>query len=448
MKIIIVGAGNAGRQLAGRLCGERHSVVLIDSSTEALRHVEASLDAMTLCGSGSDPRILEQAGTEDADLFVAVTDRDEVNILACLLANAVGVPRKIARVGSEQFARAASKFNLENMGINLVINQKQACADEICRALALPGAVESFDLLGGKALVAGFVIAADSPILGFSPATLPNPELLAKLRIIALRRQGGLIIPRGDTAFEPGDCLYLVGEPDDVRAFSQWMNPTQTPFVKVIVAGGGDIGLATARALVNTGVEVVLLEQDEARALQCSGALDGALVLRADALSESALDEAGVVPRTAFVAVTGDDENNVMNCLMARKKGADFTITLIARTEYIPAVTSLALVDRIVSPFESISRGILHFLRSRDVRAAALLHDLPGELLDIDVGKEGKRIGQKLRDLRFPREAIVAVVVRDGAVVSATGDLAIEAGDRLLVFAAPSAVKRLQDFFK
>ena len=129
MKIIIVGAGNAGRQLAGRLCGERHSVVLIDVSTEALRHVEASLDAMTLCGSGSDPRILEQAGTEDADLFVAVTDRDEVNILACLLANAVGVPRKIARVGSEQFVRAASRFNLESMGINLVINQKQACAD-------------------------------------------------------------------------------------------------------------------------------------------------------------------------------------------------------------------------------------------------------------------------------------------------------------------------------
>ena len=154
------------------------------------------------------------------------------------------------------------------------------------------------------------------------------------------------------------------------------------------------------------------------------------------------------MPRTAFVAVTGDDENNVMNCLMARKKGVDYTITLIARTEYIPAVTSLALVDRIVSPFESITRGILHFLRSRNVRAAALLHGLPGELLDIDIGTQGKRIGQRLRDLRFPRASIVAIVVRNGAVVPATGDLTIEPGDRLLVFAAPSAVKRLQDFFK
>lgn len=180
----------------------------------------------------------------------------------------------------------------------------------------------------------------------------------------------------------------------------------------------------------------------------CSGELTHSLVLRADALSGSALEETGIVPRTAFVGVTGDDENNVMNCLMARKKGAAYTITQIARTEYIPAIESLGLVDRVISPFVSITRGILHFLRSRDVRAAALLHNLPGELLDIQVGLGNKYIGEALKDVRFPRESIVAVVMRNNDVLPAVGNLILQASDRLLVFSDPSSVRKIQDMFR
>ena len=448
MKIIIVGAGNAGRYLAKRLCGERHSVVMIDERMDVLQQAEASLDVMTLCGSGSDPEILEQAGTDKADLFVAVTDRDEVNIIACLLANSVGVPRKIARVGSDRYDKFSSKYSLMGMGIDLVINQKEACAKEMCSALALPGAVESFELFGGRTNVAGFEVIPDSPILGQTPATLPDQDLLGKLRIIAVRRKDGLIIPHGDTAFALHDVLYLVGSFDDIRAFSLWMNPRQTPFQKVIVAGGGDIGLTVARIQANSGVEVVLMEQDEGRALYCSGELEDNLVLHADALSGSALDEAGIVPRTAFVGVTGDDENNVMNCLMARKKGVNYTITQISRTEYVPVIKSLEVVDRIVSPYESLTRGILHYLRSRSVRAATLLHGLPGELLDIAVVPKNKYIGQALSDIRFPRGSIVAVVLRGGDVMTATGGLIMQAEDRLLVFADPSTVKKIQGMFR
>ena len=448
MKIVIVGAGNAGRYLAKRLCGERHSVVMIDERIDVLQQAEASLDVMTLCGSGSAPEILEQAGTDKADLFVAVTDRDEVNIIACLLANAVGVPRKIARVGSDRYDKLSSKYSLMGMGIDLVINQKEACAKEICSALVLPGAVEAFELFGGRTNVAGFEVAPDSPIIGQAPATLPEQSLLRKLRIIAVRRKDGLIIPHGDTVFAPHDVLYLVGSFEDIRAFSLWMNPRQTPFLKVIVAGGGDIGLTVARILTRAGVKVVVLEQEEDRALYCSGELEDNLVLHADALSGSALDEAGIVPRTAFVGVTGDDENNVMNCLMARKRGVDYTITQISRTEYVPVIKSLEVVDRIVSPYESLTRGILHYLRSRNVRAATLLHSLPGELLDVAVVPKSKHIGQSLSDVRFPRGSIVAVILRGKDVITATGGEVIQADDRLLVFADPSAVKRLQVMFR
>ncbi len=448
MKIVIVGAGNAGRLLAERLSGDRFSVVMIDERADALALAEDHLDVMTVCGSGSNPDVLEQAETDKADLLVAVTDHEETNILACLLAHSVGVQRTIARVSSLQEQKTSSKYNLGNMGIDLVINQKTACANEICRALALPGAIESFDLFEGRAMVAGFNVIVGSPIIGATPATLPDRELLRRMRIIAVRRDGGLIIPRGETVFAAGDAVYLVGAPGDIRAFSLWMNPKQTPFEKVIIAGGGDIGLMAAKTLEKLGIEVVLMEKDEARAMHCAGELERTLVLRADALSGSALDETGIVPRTAFIGVTGDDENNVMNCLMARKKGADFTITQIARTEYIPAVESLGLVDRIISPFESITHGILHYLRSRNVRAAALLHNLPGELLDIQVSANNKCVGQAVKDIRFPRESIIAIVLRDKEVMPATGELIISAGDRVLVFTDPSVVRKIQEMFR
>lgn len=449
MKIVIVGAGNAGRILARRLCREeRFSVVMIDESEEALAVAQESLDVMTVCGSGSDPAVLEQAEADKAGILVSVTDSDETNILTCLFARAAGVPRTIARVANSQYQRGIAPYDLAKMGIDLVINPKTACAEEICRALALPGSIESFDLFGGRATVAGFEVAQDSPIIGLTPASLPDRNLLGRIRIIAVRRGGGLVIPRGDTVFAREDAVYLVGAPEDIRAFSVWMNPGLTPFVKVIVGGGGDIGLAVARTMENRGVDVVLMEKDKERALFCSGELGRTLVLATDALAASALDDAGIVPRTAFVGVTGDDEDNVMDCLMARKRGVDFTITQIGRADYIPAIEALGVVDRIISPFESLARGILHYLRSRNVPAAALIHNMPGELLAIPVSPQNQHLGTPIRDIRFPRESVVAVVLRNGGVIPATGDLAINAGDHMLVFAHPSAVRKIQDMFR
>ncbi len=448
MRIVIVGAGNAGCLLAERLRGDRFSVVMIDERVEALALAAERFDVMTVPGSGADPLVLEAAEADKADLLVAITDREQVNILACLFAHAAGVPRTIARVSSPQYQMGGGRYDLEKMGLDLVINQKTACANEICRALALPGAIESFDLFEGLAMVAGFTVSTASPIIGATPATLPDRDLLDRLRIIALSRAGSLIIPRGNTVFEAGDAIHLVGAPEDIRLFSSWMNPRQTPFVKVIIAGGGDMGLSAAKTLERQGVEVVLLEQDEVRAAQCADALKHALVLRGDALSGSVLDETGIVPRTAFVAVTGDDENNVMNCLMARKKGVDYTITQIGRTDYLPVIESLGLVDRTISPFESITRGILHYLRSRNVRAAALLHNLPGELLDVQVSSRNKYVGQAVQDIRFPRESIVAVVLRGREVIPATGQLRLCGDDRLLIFSDPVSVHRIHDMFR
>ena len=447
MRIVIIGAGNAGRQLAMRLCEERHSVVMVDVSAEALAQAEAGLDILTICGQGSNPAVLEEAGADKSDLLIAVTDCDEVNILSCLLAHSVGVEGKIARVTNPQFINGSRHYDLQKMGIDLVINQKQECAREVFNMLQMPGALEAFDLFAGKVMVAGFSVNAVSPLLDRTPAECDRLDLIQRVRVIAIRRNEELVVPHGNTVFKQNDLVYLVGQRPDIAGFFDWVCPDIKPFEKVIIAGGGDLGLMLAK-LIENEVDCVLLEQDEARARFCSAELNKTLILRADALTESALEESGLHDRTAFVALTGDDEGNIMNCLMAQKKGASFTATQIARTDFIPVVEQLYLVNRIVSPYLSTTNAILHYLRSKRVRAASLLHNLPGELLDMVVGADTQVEGQLIREIKMPKTAIIATVIRGDEVMTATGDLQMMADDRVLVFCHPNVVKKIHSIFR
>jgi len=421
-------------------------VVMVDINPASLAEAEARLDILTVCGSGSSPRVLAEAQVQKCQLVIAVTDCDEVNILACLYAHSAGVPRKVARVTSPEYIHANDTYDLRRMGVDLVINQKQECAREIFHSLKMPAAVEAFNLFAGKVMVAGFHVGEASPLVGNTPASCEKSDLIQQVRMIALLRDEDLVIPRGDTRFEAGDLVYLVGRRPDISAFSEWICPRFQPISKVVIAGGGDLGLMLAREVENS-FECVLLEQDEERARFCSAQLHKTLVLRADALAESTLEETGVTKQTAFIALTGDDENNIMNCLMARKQGVDFTITQIARTDYMPVIKNLSLVDRVVSPYISTTHAILHYLRSQKVQAASLLHNLPGELLDVLISKENRLSGKTIQQIKMPRSAIIATVFRGQDVVPATGNLKLVPTDRLLIFAHHDAVKKIQSVF-
>ncbi len=446
MRIVIIGAGNAGRQLALRLCEEKHSIVMVDVNPQALAQAEAGLDILPICGQGSNPSVLEQAQVDKADLLIAVTDSDEVNILACLFAKAAGVKGTICRVTNSDFLGKSSAFDLKKMGIDLVINQKQECAREVFNMLQMPGAQEVFDLFAGKVMVAGFSVNAMSPLLDRTPAECDRLDLIQSVRVIAIRRGNDLVVPHGDTLFKRNDLVYLVGTRKEIANFFSWVCPDVEPFQKVIIAGGGDLGLMLAK-FVETEFDCVLLEQKEERARFCSAELNKTLVLRADALTECALAECGMNDRTAFVAMTGDDEGNIMNCLMAQKKGASFTVTQITRTDFIPVVEQLYLVNRVVSPYISTTNAILHWLRSKKVRAASLLHSLPGELLDVVVSPENKIAGLRIKEIKMPATAIIATVMRNQDVLTATGDLQLQPGDRVLIFCHPDAVKKIRSVF-
>ncbi len=421
-------------------------MVMVDVDAQALAQAEAGLDVLTICGQGTHPSVLEEAQVDKSDLLIAVTDNDETNILACLMAHAAGVNGKIARVTNPDFLNGSTHYDLHAMGIDLVINQKQECAREVYNMLQIPGALEAFDLFAGKVMVAGFSVNAASPLLDRTPAECDRLDLIQSVRVIALRRDDKLLIPHGNTVFQKKDLIYIVGQREDIINFFSYVCPDILPFEKVIIAGGGDLGLMLAKFIEND-FDCVLLEHDDARARFCSAELDKTLILRADALTESALEESGLHDRTAFVALTGDDEGNIMNCLMAQKKGASFTATQIARTDFVPVVEQLYLVNRVVSPYISTTNAILHWLRSKKVRAASLLHNLPGELLDVMITSEGKLAGKQIREIKIPEKAIVATVLRQDEVMTATGDLQLLENDRVLIFCHPDAVKKIQATF-
>lgn len=448
MRIVIIGAGNAGRTLAARLGEEKHDIVVIDRDADKLASVQAQLDIQTIQGSGTDPDILEQADIDHADLVVAVTNRDEVNILACALANLAGVPMKVARVTSCRPYKAGTEYDLKKLGIDLVVSQKEECAEEIYKILRMPGTTEAVDMLDEKALTVGIRVHMDSPMILQPLKSFPHADLINRIRFIALMRGDEVLIPSGDTQFMIGDDVFIVGAQQDVMAMIDWASPDHARFEKIVVAGGGDLGLELARRLDKSDMNVVLIEKNIARAEYCSEQLNHATVLHGDALNQETLSNADLVKGTAFVAATGDDETNIMICLLGEKSGAIFTIAQVAKPDYVPIISRLSLLDRAVSSHVSMINAILHFVRGKNVKAAAILHRLPGELLEVVLPPDAKWTGKAIKNIKLPTGILIATVMRQNELIPATGSLVLLAGDRLVIFAVPKAVPRIESMFE
>ena len=447
MRIVIIGAGNAGKNLAERLSNEQHDIVIVDRDPDKLASVQSQVDIQTVEGEGTDPFVLEEAGIRKADLLVAVTNRDEVNILTCAFANLVGVPMKVARVSSCRPYKVDNGYDLKRLGIDLVVSQKEECADEIFTILRMPGTIEAVDMLNQRALVVGIRAHMDSPIILQPLKQFPKPELIERIRFIAIMRGEKVMIPSGETQFMIGDEVYLVGTPDDVMNFLEWASPEHTAFNKIVIAGGGDLGLELARRLDRINAKVTLIEKDIRRAEWCAEQLNRTTVLHGDALSQDTLANADIVKDTAFVATTGDDETNIMICLLGEKSGATFTVAQVAKPDYVPIIGSLSLLDRAVSSHVSMINAILHFVRGKNVRAAAMLHRLPGEMLEVMLTVSTPWTGKAVRNLKVPEGILIATVLREDILLTATGDLILNSGDRLVLYALPKAIAKVESLF-
>lgn len=449
MRVLILGAGNAGRHLAERLCADKHDVVVVDQNSDLLDEIKGQLNVLTVCGNGSNPRTLEQAEVRKAGLVIAVTSDDEVNLLACLLAHKVGVPKTVARVASLDYAHPHESFNLRSLGIDLIVSQQEECAHEIFHTLRMPGVIEAVDLLGGKLLAVGMQVHMDSPLIRTSLKNFPEPQWLQAIRFIAIVRGKERIVPRGDTIPQVGDLIYFTGRFEDISNFLEWAWPERTRFERIVIAGGGELGLKLAQLLEeHTDVQIALIEREEERATVCSQLLARTLVIHGDALEEDVLKDAGVIKGCAFAATTHDDEKNIFACLLAEKLGAAYTIAQVGKPDYVPIIRRTHLADRIVSPSLSMNSAILHFLRGGYVEDAAAFYDLPGELLDFTLSAKSPWTGKAVKHLKIPDGVILAGIQRGAEVLIPTGELKLAANDRMVIFALPEAIKKVEKVFK
>ncbi len=380
-------------------------------------------------------------------MLAAVTPHDEINILACSWAKAAGVGHTVSRLSDSKYMRSPY-VDLNAMGIDRPVIHKEECAKEIFDVLYRPGTMEVTSLLNGKIAAIGLKLPETTPLAESPLKAFKANEWLNKVRLIGLVKDGKLTIPGGDSVPAPGDDVYATLSVSDVDPFLDWVRGEKRKgFKKVVIAGGGELGLTLASLLDAGPMESVLIDNDLKRAEYASANLSRCLVLNADAAQASTLKEAGVDKGTAFASITGDEEMNIVCCIQSKQLGADFTIARIDKAEYVPIISRLNLVDRVVSPNISLIKTILEYVRGEVVENIRLFHRIAGEVQEVVIKPRSKHRNKSISSLKLPRGSIVAAVQRDDNAIVPTGEYKLQEADRLAIYCLPESAGKIKSAF-
>ena len=450
MKILIVGAGQVGYFLCERLSFEGHEVTLIDRDADHLRRAQDRLNVLGLQGNGASAETLEQAGIKDCDIFIAVADLDEINILACLLAREYGVATRIARVKSIEYTGGGAVLSKEKLGIDLMINPEDAVAEELVKIACRSGAFDVAEFVEGQIQFLGYRIGEDSPLCDLTLKELGEIRGIYRFVVTAISRGGRTIIPRGDDTIQAGDSIFIFAHQKDLPTIQYMMQLKEEKTRRnrrVFILGGGRIGLHIAEELERLRFEVRLVERDEARCEKLSAKLKKTMVIHAEGTEIDTLIEEGVERADVFIAVTGNDESNILCSLLARQHGARRVMALVNKPELLTLAGSLG-IDACVSPRLAAAGAILKYVRRGEVISLATIEGSNAEVLEIEVKAGRQVIGKKLKILHFPQGAIIGAIVRGQNYEIPTGESTLEAGDRVVIFALPGALAKVERFFE
>lgn len=436
MKIVILGAGQVGSSVAESLVSEQNDITVVDVDAGRLRALQDRLDLRTVAGSASHPSVLVEAGIEDADLLIAVTQSDETNLVACkLAARMFNVPRRVARIRANAFLDDKLVLGADGFEVDLSICPEQVLTDYIVKLVEFPEALQVLDFADGRVSLVAVRAYQGGPMVGRPVkdirAHIPNIDT----RIVAIFRRDGAILPEGDTVIEDGDEVFCLAAADDIRQVMKELRRMDQPVKRVMIAGGGNIGLRLARAL-ESGYSVRLIEHNKRRCDELAARLNRALVLNGDATDEELLEQENIAEMDLFVAVTNDDENNIMSCLLAKRLGARRVVALINRRSYVDLLQS-GQIDIAISPAQATIGKLLAHVRRGDVVAVHSLRRGAAEALEAVVhgDRDSCRLtGRRVDEIELPAGATIGAVVRGGDVMMAHHDTRIEAEDHVIVF--------------
>jgi trk/ktr system potassium uptake protein len=443
MKIVIVGAGAVGSLVAERLAGDFHNVTMIEADEAIAAQAQQSVDALILRGNGATVEKLKEAGADKAKIVIAVTNHDEINMLACIQAGNLGVATRVARVRNPEYCHDETA---SLMGIDRVINPDRVAVEEIHELLMRPAATDLYEFADGRVQVIGARVAAGASVLGKTLREVEEEIGSRWALVAALTRAGETIIPRGDDALQEDDHVFLVGRRGKVtEALSHLARPRQR-VQTTMIAGASSLGVSLAERLHQDGIHVRLIEPDPETAQRASERLDGVLVLNGDAADGEFLRSESLESMDAFVAVSDDEQLNLTSCLWAKQRSNAKAIALIKRPNFVPLALDIG-IDAAVSPRLSMARAIMRFFRRGSVLSHTSLPGSEAEIMELEATDKSPIIGKPLATLELPQEAIVAALIKPYQVVVPRGSDVIEPGDKVLVFALPSAMKSFQKLF-
>ncbi|MFN4087428.1 MAG: Trk system potassium transporter TrkA [Alphaproteobacteria bacterium] len=451
MKVIICGAGQVGSNIARHLAAEANDVTVIDSSPELIQKISDTLDVKAMVGFASYPNVLEQAGAADADMIIAATYSDEVNMVACQVAHSLfNVPTKVARVRQQIYLREdyLALFSADHMPIDVIISPELEVARSIARRLLLPGASEMIPLADDMVRLVGVRLGEDCPIINtpLRQLTALFPDL--NINIVAIMRGDSQFVPHGDDQMLPKDEVYFVADTSHLMRAMAAFGHEEAEAQRIVIVGGGNIGLCLAELLEQRqpAVSTKIIEFNRERAEHIAQALSRTMVLHGDALDPEILEEANVRKTETLIALTDHDETNILCSLLAKRYGCQRTVALINKQTY-NSLFAVLDIDAVVNPRAITVSTILQHVRRGRVRAVHTIGDGFGEVLEVEALETSGIVGLPIRDLKLPQGAIVGAIVRDGEVVIPRGSAVVRANDRVIVFSTEMVVKKVEKMF-
>ena len=448
MKVIICGAGQVGWQIARHLASERNDVTVVDSNPELVRRATDTLDVQGIAGFASYPDILERAGAEDADMIIAATHSDEVNMVTCQVAHSVfSVQRKIARLRGRSYLNAiySDLYRRDHLPIDVVISPEVEVAEAALQRLAAPAAFDTESFLEGNAQLLGISIEDDCPVINTPLRQLSDLFSTLKAVVVGIRRKGTLFAPSAGDQIFPGDDCYIMTETNDMARTLEIFGKTQGKLERVVVIGGGNVGLAVAKALETRTdrVRVRVIERDRLIAENAADQLERTIVLNGDGLDASLLEEANISSADAVLAVTDDDKTNLLAAVRSKGMGCPMTICLTNDPTLVPLMGPLD-IDAYINPRATTVSSILQHIRHGRVRSVYSIGDAEAEMIEAQVLTTSPIAGKTLKDINFPEGVLVGGVLKAGKIHKPKGELRIEEGDIVAIFAMATQVAEVE----
>jgi len=444
LKVVIIGAGEVGFNVASRLVNENKDVVVIDKDHEAIRRVSDNIDAQVVTGSGSNPMSLDEAGIKDAEILLAVTDSDEVNLVACLVADILSPStKKLARIRNADFDQYHDTFRKHAPHIDTLINPEIEVVKTIDRMMHMPGVVDVGEFSDGRIKFIGIFLDKDARLAGISLSELSSISEKQRPLIVAVIRGEKLIIPRGDDTLLGGDLVYFICEEEKLLDTLAVFDKHAEPVERVLIIGGGKIGTRLARLLDKKSIYTKIIEKNPDRCAKLAEQLNKVVVLHGDGSDQELLKEENIQDIDVVVTLTNDEEVNILASLLAKQMGARKTITKISKFSYFPLMATIG-IEQVVSPRLSAINTILQHIRRGKVLSSISIKGEQAEFMEAVALETSEIVGKPLKNISFPKGVLVAGIIHEKNFIIPTGNSIVNPGDMIIIFARKQAIPEVE----